>query len=290
MKLKTNISEDIKCLSRQALESLDSSTTAYKALKKALTRPVDYMRYAEFSAILDCLELQPDTLVLDVGSPQWFCVYLASQHPKTDFVYINIIDSEIEPFQQISKALGLQNLQYLKEDVRELSFDSESFDQVISISVIEHIAPASGGDCAALKEINRVLKPEGKLHLTVPYKDRGNVVYVDGDVYERKGDVSTFFAREYDAASFSALVEDSEFSAESLNYIIEKPGLLALDYYEWGPGKSLHFIKYLPKLLKVTEKVFNHSFEKVLAQRNLHVVSEPGNRLVNLAASLKPSR
>lgn len=290
MKLKTDFSKDIRHLSRQALESLDSSTIAYKTLRKALARPVDYMRYAEFSAILDQLELKPNTVVLDVSSPQWFCIYLASQYPKTDFVYINIIDSEIEPFQQIRETLGIQNLKYLKEDVRELSFDSNIFDQVISISVIEHIYPASGGDSVALKEINRVLKPEGKLHLTIPYKNEGNVVYVDGDVYERKGEASTFFAREYDALSFSVLVKESGFSADSLNYIIEKPGLLSLDYYEWGPGKSLHLVKYLPKLLKITEKIFHYSFEEALAQKNLHVVAEPGDRLVNLAASLKPSK
>lgn len=290
MKSKTDLSKKIRDLSRHALKSIGSSQSARKVLKKALVRPVDYMRYAEFNAVLDQLELKPNTMVLDVSSPQWFCIYLASKYPDTNFIYINIIDSEIEPFQQISQALNLQNLEYLKEDVRELNFKSNSFDQVLSVSVIEHIYPALGGDCAALKEVNRVLKPDGELHLTIPYKDNGNIVYVDGDVYERKGKTSTFFAREYDVESFAKLAKDSGFSAKVLSYIIERPGLFALDYYEWGPGKSLQFINQLPKFLRLAEKLSRYSLDEALAQKNLYVLAEPGDRLVNLAAVLKPTQ
>lgn len=288
MNVSIDFSNSIRDLSRQALNSRVSKI-AQQVLRKSLVRPIDYMRYAEFSAILNHLDLKPNTTVLDVGSPQWFSICLAKQYPETVFNYVNIIDSEIEPFQHISEALEIRNLVYLKEDVRNLSFASDTFDQVISISVIEHIYPAAGGDYAALREINRVLKPNGELHLTVPYKDKENVVYMNGDVYERQGDTHTFFAREYDASSFSQLVQESNFSVKSQRFIIERPGLLALDYYEWGPGKSLFLINYVAKLLRLIEKLSRYSLDGLLAQRYLQVVPEPGDRLVNIASLLTPA-
>lgn len=288
MELTTDISNCIKTLACNALERVGPSDIAYKVLKKSSIRPIDYMRYAEFEAILNQVKIKPNTVVLDVGSPQWFCIYLASQYPETNFKYINILESELEPFSNITQAIGIQNLSYLKEDVRNLSFASGTFDQVISISVIEHIYPPSGGDYTALKEIHRVLKSDGELHLTVPLKNKANIAYVDGDVYEREGNTQTFFAREYDYPSFSKLIEGSNFLQESVSFIVEKPGLLALDYYEWGPGKSLFPMCHTPKLLKLVEKILRYSMDELLAKKYLNVVAKPENRLVNVAALLKP--
>jgi len=48
--------------------------------------------------------------------------------------------------------------------VNELSFDDEAFDVVTMIEVLEHLSDPSG----ALREIRRVLRPDGKLLVTTP--------------------------------------------------------------------------------------------------------------------------
>lgn len=289
MGITVKLQTEIKNLCRQALGSSGLSKAACKVLKSSLVQPIDYMRYAEFNAILNHLEVVPDTKILDISSPQWFSLYLAKQNPKTNFVYTNVIDNELSPFKEICRALDIQNLSYFKEDVRNLTFDTNTFDQVISISVIEHIYPASGGDILALNEISRVLKPDGKLHLTVPYKEEKSIVYIDGPVYERKQGNHNFFAREYDSSSFFSLVEESHLFPQHISFIVEKPGTFALDYYEWGPGKSHFLFGKIPIALKFARKAFHLSLDHLLAQQYLQIASEPKNRLVNIAAVLKPT-
>lgn len=53
------------------------------------------------------------------------------------------------------------------EDVTALSFDDRSFDAIVSCDVLEHVPDYRG----ALREFSRVLKPGGRLLLTVPFMD-----------------------------------------------------------------------------------------------------------------------
>lgn len=73
------------------------------------------------------------------------------------------------------------------EDMTRLTFESESFDYVLAFDVMEHIYDYK----TAMKECNRVLRPGGKLILTVPFlyhckdnlvraklNDRGEIIYL----------------------------------------------------------------------------------------------------------------
>jgi len=245
------------------------------------------MRYAEFDAILRDLEIQPGMTILDVSSPQWFSIYLARKHPDANFHYINILESELEPHKEIAKTLGIKNLKYQKGDVRNLTFHSDTFDKVISISVVEHIHPEEGGDLNALREIMRVLKPKGCFLLTLPYKARRNIVYMDGPVYERSGKERNFFAREYDKGTFGELVEKSGFSLISSLFICERVGMFPLDYYEWGEGKDYWAVPFLIMLEKLIERIFRRSLDHVLARRYLIISRKPMERLVNIATKFE---
>jgi ubiquinone/menaquinone biosynthesis C-methylase UbiE len=102
------------------------------------------------------------------------------------FTYINIIDSELDVYKELANCLRIKNLKYHKEDVRNMEFNDNTFDKVITISVIEHVYPEKDGDMIALGEIKRVLKPDGNLLLTIPYKSKHNIVYSDGPVYDKE--------------------------------------------------------------------------------------------------------
>ncbi|MGH9400998.1 MAG: glycosyltransferase [Terriglobia bacterium] len=72
-------------------------------------------------------------------------------------------------------------VKHLRADIRSTPFESKSFDVVIALSTLEHIGLVAygnvdydeEGDVHALEEIHRILKPEKKLLLTVPFGVRG---------------------------------------------------------------------------------------------------------------------
>lgn len=73
-------------------------------------------------------------------------------------------------------------------DARSTGFRSETFDQVISISTIEHVGLCSGvndrnGDTKAMQEIFRLLKKGGSAIISVPY-GRTAIVKQDYRVYD----------------------------------------------------------------------------------------------------------
>jgi SAM-dependent methyltransferase len=57
------------------------------------------------------------------------------------------------------------NLKLIQADFRNLPFDSESFDYIVSFGAIEHDID---GPQKALREFHRILKPQGKLLCSVP--------------------------------------------------------------------------------------------------------------------------
>ncbi len=263
------------------------SELAQKSINLDQLKLIDYMRYAEFSAIGEQICLTAGQRVLDVSSPQWFSIFLAHKYPEVRFDYINIIDSEIEPYQLVCEACEISNIYYHREDVRDLSFNDDSFDKVVTISVLEHVYPEQDGDEKALTEIKRVLKPQGKVFLTVPYKEKRNTVYLQGSVYERESEEKTFFAREYDRMMFDRLVKSSKFVCSDVKYICEQTGILSVDYYQWGPGQELWYATYIAKFKQILEKIVGYPLDKILAKRYLYISDKIIHRVVNVTAVLE---
>ncbi len=286
MSLAAQIAGEIRSLAQKAADALPASSPGGSAARRAMVRPVDYMRYAEFEAILRDLVVNPDMRVLDISSPQWFSLYLAHKYSSAKITYTNFMVSELDPFRAIAEALQITNLTYRKADARALEFDDNTFDRVISISVIEHIDPEVGGDAKTLKEIARVLKPAGQLLLTVPYKAKRNIVYVDEPVYERNEKKHNFFAREYDKQMFDQLIDASAFALGSAWFVCEKRGMLALDYYEWGPGRDVPAFQFANKVRRRLERSLGKSLDGLLAHRYLEVSRDVRERVVNIAARL----
>jgi ubiquinone/menaquinone biosynthesis C-methylase UbiE len=287
LEIALQVSSDIRSLALGAIKGLSSSQPAHHIARRRAACPIGYMRYAEFDAILRDFELNSQMTVLDISSPQWLSLYLANKYPSVEFHYINIIDSELDPYKEIARTLGIKNLKYQKGDVRDMEFSDNSFDRVISVSVIEHIYPEQDGDLKALSEIKRVLKSGGEFFLTVPYKSKSNIVYMDGPVYERSEKTRNFFAREYDQEMFNKLIERSELSLTGTRFICERRGIFSVDYYEWGPGKDVFIAKLLIRSRRLLERTLGKSLDEVLAKRYLSVSREITDRLVNISARLK---
>ena len=287
--LKVNLSKEIEIIRRVANLALPQTTPGsleYQTCKRVISYPVEYMRWAEFTVMLKTLDIKPGDRVLDVGSPQWFTILLAYKYPETHFTYINILDDEVAPYGSVAELAGLKNIQHEIGDVRDLEYDDDSFDNVISISVLEHIYPAEGGDVIAFDEIRRVLKSEGSLYLTLPYKSNGEIVYLDEPVYERKELKKNFFAREYDREMFENLLNKTNSSVSERYFICEKKGFLSLDYYEFGPGKSKSGAKVNMLLYRVLKKIWPYSITRFMALRYLFISDSPKDRLVNIGAKL----
>lgn len=173
-------------------------------MREAIIRlvvPLDPSRYLEFPETLRELRAAPGERVLDLASPKLVAVHLARQ--GVEVTSVDELEPEIETWRRLA---GPQpGLELATADGRALPFEDKSFDHAYSISVIEHIA--DDGDEVALRELGRVVRPGGRIVLTLPYADeywedwRESAVYVDhgGDGGKH------FFGRWYDAQRIEQL-------------------------------------------------------------------------------------
>jgi SAM-dependent methyltransferase len=251
--------------------------SAARQAREAVVCPIQYMRWAEFGAVLREWCPPPGCRVLDVGSPQWFTLGMARLRPDVTYEYVNIDPEEVLPYQAAAAAAGLSNVRHSVGDARALPFADAAFDVVLSLSVVEHVAPAEKGDALALAEFRRVLKPGGEVRLTMPFKDQGAIV--------RSAD-GGFYAREYDRASLDALIRGSGLTRRVMRYISERQGWLSPDYHEWGPGRGTPGADRYRRWRKQLEWRLRRPLDPWLAAWYLRVSDQPRPRVVNVVVVL----
>src|SRR6266480_56919 len=136
---------------------------------KSLVLPVEYIRCVETRYILQHLDVRHDQRVLDIGSPKLLSLFLAAKL-RAEVHATDLLDYFLERYGRYSRiALGHDEWRYrmCTEDARHLTYPSDHFDRVFSISAIEHIP--DDGDTVAIREIARVLAPDGVACFTVPW-------------------------------------------------------------------------------------------------------------------------
>jgi 2-polyprenyl-6-hydroxyphenyl methylase/3-demethylubiquinone-9 3-methyltransferase len=103
--------------------------------------------------------------ILDVGCNRGSIEYLfCKTHPqRIDDVHIEGIDISESAIQQ-ARQLELPNCTFRSFDGGSLPYDSEQFDLVLLIEVLEHVIDKP----RLLSEIRRVLRPSGRLLFTTP--------------------------------------------------------------------------------------------------------------------------
>lgn len=114
----------------------------------------------EYPWALERAGLAPGSRVLDVGcGDSIFPVYLASLGHS-----VTAVDLEFTTNLGELHALATE---YVRADMTALPMEDEEFDAVFCISVIEHLPEAQVP--LAMREMQRVLKPGGRLLLTTDY-------------------------------------------------------------------------------------------------------------------------
>ena len=180
--------------------------------------PLEPWRYYELARVArerfggDCL---------DVSSPK-LLPSLLQHEGDGDWVAIDVLPDEVARWRVLDPALDLR-----VEDARALSFADASFDAVVCVSVIEHVA--GEGDATAMAEIWRVLRPGGVLHLTTNVAAREGEVRTARVVYDTEGDAAAgspeegaFFERRYSAESLDQRLLRLGWREEVREYVRER--------------------------------------------------------------------
>jgi SAM-dependent methyltransferase len=190
---------------------------AASAVLRPLTSP---SRYPEYDLFLDrLLDLDdPEQWVLDVGSPKLFSLLLASRLRAT-LVATDIWPPAIAEAEALRGGLTPEASARLilgAADIREelpphLLPPGGKFAAAFSMSVIEHIEPDPGGDRIALLRMAELVRPAGRVVVSVPVAPQARSEFLQSEIYGRKPDDDArgaFFQRVYDRAALESLCAD----------------------------------------------------------------------------------
>ncbi|WP_218081767.1 class I SAM-dependent methyltransferase [Anthocerotibacter panamensis] len=216
------------------------------------------MRAAMVTLLARSLAEKRGLRVLDVGCGTGYLLdFLKAHYP---------LDGEVMGIDVSSHALKFCELRGAKRlmlaSATELPFADSSFDLIICIDTLQHLAGA-GADQVALGEFARVLAGGGVLYLrTNSALGRRPLAGVDGDQYRR-----------YTVEDVKALLTSTGFGVERATYVNALPGLVGAlreylrpqrhSHHASGPGLAIR--PYPPNLAWLNELMYGvSSFEAKL--------------------------
>jgi SAM-dependent methyltransferase len=127
--------------------------------------PFGWLRRLEYSWSLAQVNYQVGSSIIDIGSLETFIPrYLAER--GLDVTSIDIDEVGVR-YQQTVAAKLPKPFRVELQDITKTSYPNESFDQALMISTVEHIP--NDGDSRAMREIHRILRPNGIVAITTPY-------------------------------------------------------------------------------------------------------------------------
>lgn len=168
--------------------------------------PMDSTRYFEFEEVWKSARASPFTRYLDVSSPRFAPLLLLQATPGATAEFINPDAGDLDETRALAHAMGLQSRAGFFNDVVERApYARASFDLITCISVLEHIPE----DQAAVRTMWSLLKPGGKLILTLPCMSAAMEQYISHNPYGvlDPGDNGyTFWQRYYDGERLQSRV------------------------------------------------------------------------------------
>jgi predicted SAM-dependent methyltransferase len=168
---------------------------SFKEICGLLFWPIESVRYFEFDCVWRALSNMPIQHYLDVSSPRLFPVFLLRERPEITAELVNPDKKDLHNTARLIKASGLYSRCHLRGClIEDTPFAPESFDVITSISVVEHIPR----DEEAVKKMWELLRPGGKLVLSVPCAAVAEEEFVDVDFFGlQTPDESGFFFHQY---------------------------------------------------------------------------------------------
>ncbi len=159
--------------------------------------PMDSTRYFEFHEALKNISQQPFSKYLDISSPRMLPLLLLLKNKTSNAEMINPDNLDIAETSIFTKALKLTNrCNLINATIEKTNYAKGSFDLITCISVLEHIPD----DKKAIKKIWSLLKPGGRLVLTLPCMAQLLKQYIsknDYGVLSPGSDGYTFWQRYY---------------------------------------------------------------------------------------------
>ena len=225
---------------------------------------IQIYRYFENSWIFNNLDVQPGQRILDVGSPKVLFFFIGKRVGPIDVVACDILDRQRELASLLDYIPNVNKARFEIQDARQLDYPSNCFDRIFSLSVIEHIPER--GDIEAMSEFYRVLRPGGKLIVTVPYSMEYEIEYHETRVYERKYEgTPLFFQRRYNEEQLHSRLLTTPLKLLKKEYITER--FTSLYKHVISLPKYLNPIQMIllklgslftaPLMLKLTKKPWN---------------------------------
>jgi len=130
----------------------------------------------EIAAVVEATGVKRMDTVLDIGGcSSLFSYYLASKGVAV--TAIDVEEKAISIGDEATQKMRWHNLVNSKMDMRDLRFTSEMFDYVFSLDVLSLVNPTDREK--TLKEVYRVLKPNGVFAATSSYQNPNKKRYVD---------------------------------------------------------------------------------------------------------------
>ncbi len=167
-------------LGLRTLSGPNSSRLEARWLLHMLFSPMVLTRYFEFDFAWRHWPAQPAARYLDVSSPFMFPIVALSEGRATWGDLINPDPNDLALIHQHVDACGLRARCAVHDClIADAPFADGTFDVITSISVIEHIP----NDREALAKMWALLKPGGRLIVTVPCAARSYALYTNVDHY-----------------------------------------------------------------------------------------------------------
>lgn len=142
--------------------------------------PMDSTRYFEFDFAWKALANTSIQHYLDVASPRLLPLLLLHKRPRIQADLLNPDTADLRVTSDLVDAMSLEPRCHLEASrIEDVHFPINTFDVITSISVIEHIP----NDKNAVSILWELLKPGGKLIITVPCAAHSHVEYADFDAY-----------------------------------------------------------------------------------------------------------
>jgi SAM-dependent methyltransferase len=168
---------------------------SYAEIYRMLFWPVESTRYFEFELAWRFLANASIRRYLDVSSPRLFPLAFLARRGGVTAELINPDRKDLQVTTSLLRACGLEERCHTSNClIEEAAFASASFDAITSLSVVEHIPQ----DQTAVEGIWKMLRPGGKLVLSMPCAAQAEEQYVDVDHFSLQApDKNGFYFLQY---------------------------------------------------------------------------------------------